>query len=132
MALPRMCLLVLAAACACRASEPEPERRTPVALLKGLSGTVDVSRAGSVDWVRAHRGAALFEDDRLRTFKGAFADLLFDGGSVLKVEEESLISLGAGVTVERGAVAGELHAGLKLMTPALEAEASPVRDIVIQ
>jgi hypothetical protein len=48
------------------------------------------------------------------------------------VEEESLISLGGGVTVERGAVAGELQAGLKLRTPAVEAESAPARDIVFR
>ena len=54
---------------------------------------------------------------------------MFDGGSALRVGEETMISFGGGVTVERGVVEGELSAGLRLKTPALEAETAPSRDI---
>ena len=40
--------------------------------------------------------------------------------------------MGGGVTVERGSVAGELQAGLRLKTPALEAESVAPRDIVFR
>src|SRR5689334_17285128 len=93
--------ILVAGTLSCRPHEPPRERRAHVALLRGLAGSVDVLHAGTVDWSRTQSGAPLFDDDRLRTFRGAWADLLFDGGSTLKVQEESLISLGGGVLIER-------------------------------
>jgi hypothetical protein len=106
--------------------------RSHVARISSLAGTVDVLRGGAVDWARASAGESLFEDDRVRTFKTASAQLTFDDGSSLRVDEESLITLGGGITVERGSVAGELQAGLRLKTPSLEAESVPPRDIVFR
>jgi hypothetical protein len=126
-----VCWLALLFGCRPHESGAEPAR-SHVALLKGLSGAVDVLRAGAVDWVRPREGASLYEDDRLRTYRSAWASLLFDGGSALRVEEESLISLGGGIVIERGQVEGELQAGLRLKTSAMEAESAPSRDIVIQ
>ena len=103
-----------------------------VATVAALGGEVDTLRAGAVDWSPIAAGSALYDDDRVRTFRGAWAQLTFVGGSSLRVQEESLISLGGGVTVERGTVAGELQAGLKLRTPAAEAESAPARDIVFR
>jgi hypothetical protein len=111
------------------------EARTSVARLSGVAGAVEILRGGGVDWQRIRTGIELFDDDRLRTYKGATATLAFPNGSSLRVDEESLISLGAlslggGITVERGTVQGELLPGLKVRTPAAEAEAT--RDLVIQ
>ena len=103
--------------------------RVRVALVQGLGGRVDVLRGGVVDWAGLSDGSGLYEDDRLRTFKGAWAKLQFEGGSALRVGEETMISFGAGVTVERGVVEGELAAGLRLKTPTLEAETATSRDI---
>jgi len=103
--------------------------RARVALVQGLGGKVDVLRGGAIDWVTLGDGNGLYEDDRLRTFKGAWARLALDGGSSLRVGEETMISFGGGVTVERGVVEGELAAGLRLKTPALEAETATSRDI---
>jgi len=103
--------------------------RVRVAMVQGLGGKVDVLRAGAVDWVTLGDGNGLYEDDRMRTFKGAWAKLAFEGGSALRVGEETMISFGGGVTVERGVVEGELAAGLRLKTPTLEAETATSRDI---
>jgi hypothetical protein len=103
--------------------------RARVALVQGLGGKVDVLRGGAVDWVSLTDGSGLYEDDRMRTFKGAWARLQFDGGSSLRVGEETMITFGGGVTVERGVVEGELAAGLRLKTPTLEAETATSRDI---
>ena len=80
-------------------------------IVQGLGGKVDVLRGGTVDWVSLADGSGLYEDDRMRTFKGAWAKLGFDGGSALRVGEETMISFGGGITVERGVVEGELAAG---------------------
>jgi hypothetical protein len=79
----------------------------------------------------------LFDDDRLRTFKHATATLAFTNGSSLRVDEESLISLGelslgGSITVERGTVEGEIQPGMKVRTPAAEAEATSGRDLVFR
>jgi hypothetical protein len=99
------------------------------ALVQGHGGRVELLRGNSADWIKLADGAALFEDDRMRTFKGAWAQLGFDGGSSLRVAEESLIAFGGGITVERGSVEGELAAGLRLKTPTMEAESVLSRDI---
>lgn len=123
-------ILALAlAACRGTGQAPSVPARAQVAVVQGLGGKVDVLRGGVVDWLPLGDGAALFEGDRMRTFKRAWARLVFDGGSALRVEEESLIALGGGLTVERGSVEGELAAGLRLKTPTLEAETATSRDI---
>jgi hypothetical protein len=106
--------------------------RGHVARIVSLSGAVDILRTGAGDWMRAKGTEDLYEDDRVRTFKTAWAQLAFDEGSSLRVDEESLITLGGGITVERGSVAGELQAGLRLKTPSLEAESVAPRDIVFR
>ncbi len=103
--------------------------RARVAMVQALGGKVDVLRGGTVDWVALTDGSGLYEDDRMRTFKGAWAKLTFEGGSALRVGEETMISFGGGVTIERGVVEGELAAGLRLKTPTLEAETATSRDI---
>jgi hypothetical protein len=108
------------------------ETRPKVATLTGVAGSVQVLRAGGVDWSPIKKGAELFDDDRLRTFKAATAELAFPNGSSLRVDEESLIALGGGILVERGSVEGELQPGLKLRTPSAETESARARDIVIQ
>ena len=97
-------------------------------------------RGSAAEWRPLTRLAHLYDDDRVRTYKGAFALLAFPGGSNLRVDEESLIALGVatssgrgnGVFVEKGSVGGELHAGVKVKTPSLEAESAQQRDIVVQ
>ena len=103
--------------------------RARVAMVQGLGGKVDVLRGGAVDWVSLTDGSGLYEDDRMRTFKGAWAKLGFEGGSALRVGEETMISFGGGITVERGKVEGELAAGLRLKTPTMEAETATSREI---
>jgi len=126
---PALLLLALASACHSSADGPSGTARERIALVQGLGGRVDVLRGGAVDWVTLGSGNGLYEDDRLRTFKGAWARLVFDGGSALRVGEETMISFGGGVLVERGVVEGELAAGLRLKTPTLEAETATSRDI---
>jgi hypothetical protein len=129
-----LALVVLAAGASCRPSGGDGAKgsRNHVARLASVVGAVDILPGGAVDWQRASGGEGLYEDDRVRTFKAAAAQLAFDEGSSLRVDEESLITLGGGITVERGSVAGALQAGLKLKTPALEAESVAPRDIVFR
>ena len=127
-----LALVALAASCQRTAATPARARADTWPEIAGSQGAVDILRGAAVDWVRAGGGENLFEEDRVRTFKSAWAQLAFDEGSSLRVDEESLITLGGGITVERGSVAGELQAGLRVKTPALEAESVAPRDIVFQ
>jgi len=124
-----MVLISLCWSCRSSGDATGAAARVKVAMVQGLGGKVDVLRGGTVDWVSLPDGATLFEEDRMRTFKGAWAQLQFDAGSSLRVEEESLIALGGGIMVERGSVEGELAAGLRLKTPTMEAETVSSRDI---
>ena len=47
--------------------------RVRIAMVQGLGGKVDVLRGGAVDWVALVDGSGLYEDDRMRTFKGGWA-----------------------------------------------------------
>jgi hypothetical protein len=125
-------LFVALAGCGGGPSRIAAAARPRIARLTAREGVVDVLRAGAVDWEHLEAGVELFEDDRVRTFKAAWAQLDFTGGSSLRLDEESLISLGAGVVVERGSLAGELKPGLKLHTPSAEAESVAARDIVFR
>jgi hypothetical protein len=121
----------------CRSPGARFDDARKVATIVDLSGSVQVLRGGSSDWGAIQKAAELYDEDRLRTFKGGKALLRFANGSSLKVDEESLISLGAlslggGIVVERGTVEGELQPGLKVRTPSAEAESAKPRDIVFQ
>jgi hypothetical protein len=124
--------LTMLASCHAGGAPPSDHLQPPLAVVRALGGTVHALRAGSADWVRVGNGAQLYEDDRLRTFARAWAQLELTGGSTLRVEEESLIALGGGITIEQGSVQGELAAGLRLRTPTLEAETAPPRDIIFR
>jgi hypothetical protein len=128
---PRRALFTFALLAACRSGGDgaATAARARVALVQALGGKVDVLRGGAIDWTALGDGSAMYEDDRMRTFKSAWAKLAFDGGSALRVGEETMIAFGGGVTVERGVVEGELAAGMRLKTPTLEAESVTPREI---
>jgi hypothetical protein len=127
-----LALTMLASCHAGGASSSDRSLSPPLAVVRSLGGTVHTLRAGAVDWSAISDGTRLYEDDRLRTFSRAWAQLELTGGSALRVEEESLIAIGGGITIERGSVAGELAAGLRLRTPTLEAETAAARDIIFR
>jgi hypothetical protein len=124
-----LALLALVASCRGNGDAASAAAHLRVATVHGTGGKVELLRGNSADWIGLGDGALLYEDDRMRTFKGAWAQLVFDGGSTLRVAEESLIGFGGGITVERGSVEGELAAGLRLRTPTAEAETVTSRDI---
>jgi hypothetical protein len=131
-----LCVSGLAGGLSCQSEGAAVPSHTRIAILAVLSGSASVSRGRSSDWSSLASGAELYDEDRIRTFKGARAQLAFTGGSSLRLEEESLVSLGGvgvGVLIERGTVEGELSPGFRVRTPALEAQSSGRgRDIVFQ
>lgn len=68
------------------------ERR--YATLSFLTGDVKVQRSKSMNWISAQLKMKLETGDRVRTFGGSRAEVLFDDGSVLKIKSDSLIVIG--------------------------------------
>jgi hypothetical protein len=65
------------------------ERR--YASLSFLAGDVKVQRSGDMNWTGGEPKMRLASGDRVRTFGGSRAEVLFDDGSVLKIKPDSLI-----------------------------------------
>jgi len=116
----------------------------PKARLEQLAGDVKLKRAAGDDWTAPTEGGALYENDKLRTAKGASARLRFTNGSSLTLAENALISIAetkarpgvdrTDVTVLKGQVAAELqdsaHQPLSVATPSATVRAG--REIVFQ
>jgi hypothetical protein len=64
------------------------------ATLSYLDGDVRFQRAMELNWEEARPNLRLSTGDRVRTFGGARAEVLFDDGSVLKIKPDSLIIIG--------------------------------------
>lgn len=143
---------LVVAALGCSAKEEAP-KAAPVAPAQGpvaraavieLSGEVWVKRSDGDDWVSAKQGMSLFENDKLRTAKGASARLSFTAGSTLAVGEDALLGIAesrpmpgqerSDVTVLKGRIDAELtdsaKQSLTVATPAAMVRAG--REIVFQ
>jgi hypothetical protein len=128
--------------------EPEHAPVAPTAEVKAhleqVSGDVKIKRAAGDDWLNATDGTQLYEDDKIRTAKGAGTSIRFTNGSSLALGEDALIGiaetkarLGADrtdVTVLKGHVDAELKdpakQSLSVGTPAATVRAG--REIVFQ
>jgi ferric-dicitrate binding protein FerR (iron transport regulator) len=129
----------------------EDTERTPApatAELKGhltqVSGDVKIKRAAGDDWIGAAEGDAVYENDQVRTAKGASTLVRFSNGSSLALSEDALIGIAESrmrpgsertdVTVLRGRVDAELKDAAKqdlsVGTPAATVRAG--REIVFQ
>jgi hypothetical protein len=116
----------------------------PIAALKHLSGDVQIKTAAGDDWQPAREGQALFENDKLRTSKGAGALVQLANGSVVSLGEDALVGISetrarpgrdhADVTVLHGVINAELthpaQQSLSVSTPAATVRAG--REIVFQ
>jgi len=63
------------------------------ATLTELGGMVMVQRQGDNDWYPAVLNMPLEEGDRIKAGKGSFAEITFDNGQVVKIEEDSDLRL---------------------------------------
>jgi len=114
------------------------------ARLEQVVGDVKVKRAAGDDWTAPADGWSLYENDKVRTAKGASARLRFTNGSTLKLAENGLVSIAetkarpgvdrTDVTVLKGQVAAELKDAAKqplsVATPSATVRAG--REIVFQ
>jgi hypothetical protein len=133
---------------ACTSQDAEHAAPVSTAELKGhltqVSGDVKIKRAAGDDWIGAAEGASVYENDQVRTAKGASTLVRFTNGSSLGLGEDALIGIAESrarpgtdrtdVTVLRGRVDAELNDAarqdLSVGTPAATVRAG--REIVFQ
>lgn len=142
-------LLQLASACEGdgRAKTPDAsvvEAPAARARLQAQSGNVSIKRAAADDWVTSVVGDELFENDKVRTAKGAAATITFANGSEVALGEDALIAIAetrprpgwdrTDLTVFKGRIDAELDnatsQSLTVGTPAATVRAG--REIVFQ
>jgi hypothetical protein len=116
----------------------------PRATLIALRGAVTVKRAAGDAWTAAAEGMELFENDKLRTARGASAQVRFESGSALTVSEDALVGIAeprpragrerSDLTVLKGRIDAELadpqNHSLVVTTPSATVRAG--REIVFQ
>jgi hypothetical protein len=121
-----------------------PDGRRPRATLAAMSGAVTVKRAAGDGWSSAVEGMELFENDKLRTARGASAQVRFESGSALTISEDALVGIAefrlrpggdaSDVTVLKGRIDAELpnpkEQSLVVTTPSATVRAG--REIVFQ
>ncbi len=126
------------------APAPAPKGPPVRAVLASLSGEVSVKRAAGDAWVTASERMDLFENDKVRTARGAGAEIRFVSGSVLAVGEDALLGIAetrpapgqdpTDVTVLKGRIDAELadptSQSLTVTTPSATVRAG--REIVFQ
>ena len=141
-------IAALASSIACTVEEIPPGQAAASEEIKAVlvrpSGDVKIKRSAGDDWISAAEGAPLYENDKVRTAKGAAVGLRFTSGSQLALGEDALIGIAEGrahpgadrtdVTVLRGKVDAELQDAVKqslsVGTPAATVRAG--REIVFQ
>ncbi|HYX91357.1 MAG TPA: FecR domain-containing protein [Myxococcaceae bacterium] len=120
------------------------EVRRPRATLATVTGAVTVKRAAGDSWTSAVEGMDLFENDKVRTARGASAQVRFESGSALTISEDALVGIaeprprpvgdGSDVTVLKGRIDAELpnpkDQSLVVATPSATVRAG--REIVFQ
>ena len=114
------------------------------ARLKQHSGDVSIKRAAADDWVTAGPTDELFENDKVRTARGANAVVTFANGSEVALGQDALIAIAetrarpgtdrTDLTVFKGRIDAELlnadDQSLTVSTPAATVRAG--REIVFQ
>ncbi|RPI74626.1 MAG: hypothetical protein EHM45_18080 [Desulfobacteraceae bacterium] len=63
------------------------------ASLADFEGEVFIQKAGEEDWLPVEKGMPLENQDRLKTGNDGYAEILYDDGSLVKMEENSEITL---------------------------------------
>lgn len=61
--------------------------------IKDLTGVVDIKKAGMDSWVPAERGVQLTSGDSIRTTLDSAADIMFENGSVIRLDEETTLGV---------------------------------------
>ena len=69
----------------------EAEVRQRTATVNSARGKVEVLRSGEMSWRSIADGGPLSVGDRIRTYSGAYAEVVFDDGSSLNIKPDSLI-----------------------------------------
>jgi len=79
-----------------RRTPPPPPAATAVetgARFASLEGSVQVKRAGTLEWIQATQAVVLRQNDLVRTGSGSAAEIRFVDGTVFNVRPDSLITI---------------------------------------
>jgi hypothetical protein len=79
-----------------RRTPPPPPPATEVetgARFERIDGSVQVKRAGTLEWITATHAVVLRQNDLVRTGSGATAEILFADGTAFNVRPDSLITI---------------------------------------
>lgn len=154
----RQCALLLLVFAACEGDAPalapklesveavkvETVQPSPRAVLGKVQGEVTVKRAAGDEWLEATETMKLFDNDKVRTARGASAEVRFTSGSRLTVGEDALVGIAesqplpgtdpSDITVLKGRIDAQLvdaeNQSLIVNTPAATIRAG--REIVFQ
>ena len=80
----------------CRKAPPPPPAATTVqtgARFERIDGSVQVKRAGTLEWLPATAAVVLRQNDLVRTGSGAAAEIRFTDGTAFSVRPDSLITI---------------------------------------
>jgi len=91
----------LAVSCSCNSSKKPPPSQPPAAQAPAkastkivfIEGSVEVKRAGSMEWMSGKKDMPLHTDDKVRTLKESFATIQFEQGGTLRIGPETLVSV---------------------------------------
>ena len=72
------------------------------AFIASIAGRVEVKKAGTNTWGFAKVKQKLFDNDMLRTYKGAKTKIMYDDGSIIIVREETQILLNTKTAEKQG------------------------------
>jgi hypothetical protein len=72
---------------------PPPTSVETGARFERIDGTVQVKRAGTLEWITATKAVVLRQNDLVRTGSGAGAEIQFVDGTVFNVRPDSLITI---------------------------------------
>jgi hypothetical protein len=72
---------------------PPPAAVETGARFASLEGSVQVKRAGTLEWIQATQAVVLRQNDLVRTGSGAAAEIRFADGTVFNVRPDSLITI---------------------------------------
>lgn len=75
------------------APPPPPESVETGARFSAIEGSVQVKRAGTLEWISANESVILRRNDLVRTGSGATAEILFADGTQFSVRPDSLITI---------------------------------------
>jgi len=75
------------------ATPPPPESVETAARFTSIEGSVQVKRAGTLEWIEANEAVVLRSNDLVRTGPGSTAEIVFAGGDQISLRPDALTTI---------------------------------------